>query len=61
MIPTGYSVSNSRDQYLNHSGKSSAATVPRLPPKKVQRDEIALAVPAIAIEVASEWAIAVEK
>ncbi len=60
MLPTGYSAPNSRDQPLTNSGTSSGATIPKLPPKKIQRNEIALAVPDIAIEAASERAIAVE-
>ncbi len=60
MVPTANSAQNSSDQSLNNSGTSSGATNTMLQPKKVQGNEISLAVPAIAIEVASETAIAVE-
>ena len=59
-MPTGYSAQNSRDQSLSKSGASSGAANPMLPPKKIQRNEIFLAAPTIAIEVASDGAIVVE-
>ena len=59
-MPTGYSAQNSRDQSLNNSGAPSGAANPMLPPKKIQRNEISLAAPATAIEVASDRAIVVE-
>ena len=59
-MPIEYSAQNPHDQSLNNSGTSSGATNPMLPSKKIQRNEITLAVPAIAIDVASDRAIVVE-
>ena len=59
MMPTGYSIPNSRSESLNSSGTSSGTIIPNLPPAKMRHNEIALAVPVVAMEMASEGAIAV--
>ena len=54
MVPTGFSSTNLRSVSLKNSGASSGAIIPKLRPAKIRRNELALACPAIAVEMAIE-------
>ena len=60
MVPTGFAATNSRNESLNNSGTSSGATIPKLRPTKIRRNEITLAFPAIAVGMANEEVIVVK-